>query len=118
MSTEHYEKALGHAVKLREEVPDFPQTPVATSKPHLNLRRLQEWCIECEKVADDLIAELRVDDVDKPLCLLRELNSHLKSGYPPIDVKIYVRIKSEVWNELEKLVKVMRGWTNPEKRSA
>ncbi|MCK4791741.1 MAG: hypothetical protein KAV87_48865 [Desulfobacteraceae bacterium] len=113
LATEHYEKALGHAVKLREEVPDFPQTPVATAKPHLNLRRLQEWCIECKKVADDLLSELRVEHIDKPLCLLRELDSHLKSGYPPIDEKVYDRIKADVWNELEKLVKVIEELDEP-----
>jgi hypothetical protein len=113
LAKEHYEKALGHAVKIREEVPDFPRTPDATGKPQHDLRRLQEWCIECEKVANNLLAELKVDHVDKPLCLLRELDNHLKSGYPTINETVYAKIKAELWNELEKLVKVIEELDEP-----
>ena len=42
LAKEHYEKALGHAVKLRKELPDFPKTPEATGKPILDHIMLQE----------------------------------------------------------------------------
>jgi hypothetical protein len=101
-------------VKLREKVRDFPETPKPTRTPRNDLIRLQEWCIECEKIADDLLARVRIDQVERPLCLLRELGRHLKSGYPPIDETVYDRIRSEVWNELEKLVKVIEDLDEPE----
>lgn len=107
LATKHYEKALGYAVKLREEVPDFPQTPDVTGKPRRDLRRLQEWCIECEGIAKDLIARVTIDCVEEALSLLQELRELLKSGCPPIDKTKWDRIRDRIWNELERLVKVI-----------
>lgn len=119
LATKHYEKALGHAVKIREEVPDFPQTPDATERPRLDLRRFQEWCIECEGIAKDLLARVTLDCVEEALSLLQELRELLKSGCPPIDKTKWERIRDRIWNELERLIKVinesgktMRYWSD------
>ncbi len=107
LATKHYGKALGYAIKLREEVPDFPQTPDAIGKPHLDLRKLHEWCIECEKNIHDLYMELILDGVEEALSLLQELRELLKSGTPPIDKTKWDRIRNEIWSELERLLKVI-----------
>jgi len=107
LATKHYEKALGYAVKLREEVPDFPQTPDATGKPHLDLRRLQEWCIECEKNIYDLYGVLKRDRLEKALSLVQELRELLKSETPPIDETKWSKIRDGVWNEIERLIKAI-----------
>lgn len=107
LATKHYEKALGYAVKLREEVPDFPQIPDATGKPHRDLRRFQEWCIECQGIAKDLLARVTLDCVEEALSLLQELRELLKSGCSPIDKTKWDRIRDRIWNELERLVKVI-----------
>jgi len=119
LATKHYEKALGYAVKLREEVPDFPQTPDATEKPHRDLRRLQEWCIECEGIAKDLLARVTLDCIEEALSLLQELRELLKSGPTPIDETKWSKIKDRIWSELERLIKVinesgktMRYWSD------
>ena len=80
LAMEHYERALGHAVKLRKEVSDFLQTPEAKRKPHLDLRGLQEWCIECQKIAGDFLAGIELDRLDKILSRLRELKELLEAG--------------------------------------
>jgi len=113
LATKHYEKALGYAVKLREEVPDFLQTPDATGKPHRDLRRLQEWCIECEGIAKDLLARLTLDRVEEALSLLQELRELLKSGAPPIDETKWDRIKDRIWSELERLIKIVKELDEP-----
>jgi hypothetical protein len=119
LATKHYEKALGHAVKLREEVPDFPQTPDAKGKPHLDLRRLQEWCIECQGIEKDLLPRLTLDYVEEALSLLQELRELLKSGFPPIDKTKWGGIKDRIRDELERFIKVinesgktMRYWSD------
>ncbi len=119
LATKHYEKALGHAVKLREEVPDFPQTPDATARPSLDLRRFQEWCIECEGIAKDLLARVKLDCIEEALSLLQELRELLKSVPTPIDETKWSKIKDRIWSELERLIKVinesgktMRYWSD------
>ena len=107
LATKHYEKSLGHAVKLRKEVPDYPKTPDATGKPVFDLRRLQEWCIECQKIANDLITRVTLDSLDKALSLLRELRELLESGFPPIDQTKWEKIKDSIWSELERVLKVI-----------
>lgn len=113
LATNYYEKALGHAVKLREEVPDFPQTPDAIGKPHLDLRRLQEWCIECQRIEKDLLARLTLDYVEEALSLLQELRELLKSGCPPIDETKWGGIKDRIWSELKRLIKVVKELDEP-----
>lgn len=119
LATKHYEKALGHAVKLRKEVPDFPQTPDATARPRLDLRRFQEWCIECEGIAKDLLARVKLDCIEEALSLLQELRELLKSVPTPIDETKWSKIKDRIWSELERLIKVinesgktMRYWSD------
>ena len=114
LATKHYEKALGHAVKLREEVPDFPQTPEAMGKPHLDLRRLQEWCIKCQKIANELLAGLTIDHVEKALSLLLDLRQLLDSGFPPIDETIRAKTGERVRRELESLIEVIGELDEPE----
>jgi len=113
LATEHYEKALGHAVKLRTEVSDFTRIPEAKGKSHLDLRRLQEWCIDCEKIIDDLLAGIDLDCLEKVLSCLRELKELLETGYPPIDEMKWGKIYDKVRGELETLNKVMGESGNP-----
>lgn len=119
LATKHYEKALGYAVKLREEVPDFPRTPDATGKSHLDLRRFQEWCIECQEIEKDLLARITLEYVQDTIPILQEIRELLKSGYPPIDEKKWSRIRDRIWNELERFInainelgKTMQYWSN------
>ena len=113
LATEHYEKALGHAVKLRIEVPDLPETRDATRKPVLDLRRLQEWCVKADKVGDGLFLRIKGEDIEQALRLLRELGELLKSGPPPIDETVWAGIKAKVQTELERLVKVIEELDEP-----
>lgn len=113
LATKHYEKALGHAVKLREEVPDFPQTPDATARPRLDLRRFQEWCIECEGIAKDILARVTLDCIEEALSLLQELRELLKSVPTPIDETKWSKIKDRIWSELERLIKVVKELDEP-----
>ena len=113
LATKHHEKALGYAVKLREEVPDFPQTPDATGKPHLDLRRLQEWCIECEKSIPDLYTGLALEGIEDAQSLLQELRELLKSGAPAIDETKWSKIKDRVRSELERLIKIVKELDKP-----
>ncbi|MFC1794654.1 hypothetical protein ACFL3Q_13820 [Planctomycetota bacterium] len=119
LATKHYDKALGHAVKLREEVPDFPPTPDTIGKPVIDLRKFQEWCIECQNIATDLITRIKLDSLDKALSSLLGLRELRKSAPPPIDQTKWDKVNDRVWGELEKLLKVVnetdesaRSWRN------
>lgn len=107
LATKHYDKALGHAVKLREEVPDFPPTPDTMGKPLINLRKFQEWCIECQKIVTDLITRIKLESLDKSLSLLLELRELRKSAPPPINQTKLDKIRDRIWSELERLLKVI-----------
>jgi hypothetical protein len=107
LTKEHYEKALGHAVKLRKEISDFPQTPEASGKSSIDLRRLQEWCIDCQRISNDFITRIKLDRLEKGLSILRELRELLKSGFPPIDQDKWSRFKEKVRSDLDKIATVV-----------
>ncbi len=113
LARKHYEKALGHAVKRRSVAPQFPETPEATGRPYIDLRRLQEWCVECEEIAKKLYGKVKVEDIEKALQFLRELEDHLRSGFPTPDAAALGETQKRVWSEIEKLVKVCEGLDGP-----
>ncbi len=115
VASKHYEKALGHAVKLRSIAPEFPKAPDTISRPHVDLRRLQEWCVECGELARGLYAKVGTEDIEKILRLLRELDSHLKSGFPKADDAALGEIYRQVRGEIERLLKAIEELDEPNK---
>lgn len=114
LAAQRYDKALGHAVKLRSVVPDFPTTPETTGKAAIDLRRLQEWCVECDEVVSGLYAKVARADVERALALVRELADLLKSGFPTMDETAGSKCRAEVRDEIERLLKVIEELGEPD----
>jgi hypothetical protein len=112
LATKHYEKALGYAVKLRGEIPEFSRIPDATEKPNFDLRKLHEWCIECEKLIQDLYTGIELEGIEKVLSKLNKLRELLKSNVPQIDKEKWRKIKDRIWKELETLNKIIKNSDN------
>jgi hypothetical protein len=107
VASKHYEQALGHAVKLRSVAPEFPKAPDTIGRPHIDLRRLQEWCVECGEISRGLYTRVRTEDIENILRLLRELDDHLKAGFPQADGAALAEIYRQVRREIEKLLKAV-----------
>lgn len=113
LARQHYDRVLGHAVKLRGIVPDFPKAPETTENPRIDLRRFQEWCVECDEIVTGLYAKVARADVERALALLRELADLLESGFPTMDKAAESKCRAEVRDEVERLLKVLEELGEP-----
>ena len=113
LARQQYDRVLGHAVKLRGIVPDFPKAPETTENPRIDLRRFQEWCVECDEIVTGLYAKVARADVERALALLRELADLLESGFPTMDEAAESKCRAEVRDEVERLLKVLEELGEP-----
>ncbi len=113
LARQHYDRVLGYAVKLRSVVPDFPKTAETTGSPRIDLRRFQEWCVECDEIVAGLYAKVARADVERALALVRELADLLESGLPKMDETGGSKCRTEVREEIEKLLKVIEELGEP-----
>lgn len=109
LARKHYNKAINYVLKIREEIPEFPLIPEETEKSHFDLRKLHEWCIECEQIIENLYSGIMLDNISKVLSMLNELRELLKDNEPQIDEKQWNKINDRIWKELETLGKILKN---------